>query len=359
MKKLKRIALYDPYLDVMGGGERHILEIIKLYDEYGWQIDILWNKKNILSEIEDKLNITFNNVRVVPNFLEKKGFLRKILKTKEYDSLFYVTDGSYFFSLAKNNYVFCMYPQKSIYKNTILNKIKWLNWEFIVNSNYTKLFIDKFVGKTSKVIYPYFEIIKDGFKKEKLIISVGRFFRGLHSKRHDVLIEAFEKLAEERKEFKEFKLVLIGGLKEEDREYYEELKKVVKDNINISFELNISHKKLVDYYRRSMYYWHAAGFGIDTEKNPEAVEHLGITPLEAMNYEALVFAYNAGGPKEMIIDDVNGYLFNTVDELVEKTANSYKQKVNSQKIINNSKIFLKEKFSYLIFKEKVLGILNL
>ncbi len=38
--KRKKAALYDPFLDVMGGGEKHILSILKVLEEKGFEIHI-------------------------------------------------------------------------------------------------------------------------------------------------------------------------------------------------------------------------------------------------------------------------------------------------------------------------------
>ncbi|EKE14265.1 MAG: hypothetical protein ACD_12C00601G0004, partial [uncultured bacterium] len=35
--KSKRIALYDPYLSTLGGGEKHILSILDVFAEQGYE----------------------------------------------------------------------------------------------------------------------------------------------------------------------------------------------------------------------------------------------------------------------------------------------------------------------------------
>lgn len=359
MKKNKKVALYSPYLDTMGGGEKHIIEILKVFDEYGFEIEILWDDKKIISDFEKKFEIRLSNAKVIDNFLKKEPFFSKIFKTAQYEYFIYVTDGSYFISLAKNNYIFCMYPELNLYKKTLGNILKWLGWKFIVNSNYTKQYIDKYTSKTSQVVYPYLDINEEDFVKEKVILSVGRFFKGLHSKRHDFLIDAFKKIQNSKKEFRDFKLYLVGGLKEEDKDYFNELKKQIGDNKNIFLVKNIEYGKLIELYRKAMFYWHAAGYGVDVEKNPEGVEHLGITPLEAMNYGSVVLTFNAGGPKEIIIDGVNGFLYNNENELIEKTNSIYLDKNIMKKIIIEEKNLLKERFTIRSFKEKVLSVFNI
>lgn len=366
MKKIKKVAIVDPYLDVMGGGEKHILSIAQIFDESGFQIDLLWNDKSIVTQIKDKLNLDFKNLTIVENFLIDQNLLDKLSRTNDYDFLLYVTDGSYFMSSAKKNYVFAMYPKKQLYETNLINNLKLANYEFIANSKYTANFLQKYTGRKFEVIYPY---ITDGRgkmeegrwkrrneKKEKMILSVGRFFQGLHSKRHDVLIQAFNRLQKEDKKFKEYKLHLVGGLKDEDRDYFNELKVLAKDNPNIIFEDNLSNDKLQNLYQKAEYYWHAAGYEVDIEKNPECVEHFGITPLEAMTHQCLVFCYNAGGPKEIIENDVTGYLWNSIDELCDMTSNSEK---NREEVLKNASEMVNNRFSYKVFRKKVINYFEL
>lgn len=353
MKKPKKIAIVDPYLDVMGGGEKHILSIAQIFDGADYEVDLLWDDKNIINEISDKLGLKFNNLFIAENFIGNKGLLEKLTRTNDYDYLFYVTDGSYFMSSAKNNYVFAMYPKKELYETGLVNNLKLANYKFIANSKYTSDFLEKYTGRKFEVIYPYItnkEVEYRNIKKDKMILSVGRFFQGLHSKRHDVLIQAFNRLQKEDESFKDYKLYLVGGLKEEDQSYFSELKTLAKENQNIIFDINVSNNKMINYYQKAEYYWHAAGYEIDIEKNPECVEHFGITPLEAMRHQCLVFCYNEGGPKEIIENGKTGYLWNSIDELCDMTSNS---KSNRGGIVKNAIEMVNEKFSYGVFKAKV------
>ena len=128
---------------------------------------------------------------------------------------FYVTDGSYFFSGAKKNFVYAMIPDKKLYSQNLINRLKLLNYQFITHSLFTQKWLKKF-GIESKVIMPYLDdkLINSDIKfskKEKIILSVGRFFSHLHSKRQDLIIQAFKKLKVKFKKFSDYKLILAGG----------------------------------------------------------------------------------------------------------------------------------------------------
>jgi len=357
-----KVALYDPYLDTLGGGEKHILSIIQVLDELDYEINIFWDE-NISQKIENKFAIHYiNKLKFLPNiFKTNKNIVEKIYFLKKYDHFFYVTDGSYFFSSAKKNFVFCMVPDKKLYKMSILNQLKLWNYSFISNSLFTGHWLGKW-GIKSKVLLPYVDdkylnLDMERLSKEKIILSVGRFFPHLHSKQHSLLIDWFLNLQKNNREFESYKLIIAGGLKTEDVPYFEKLKKRVKNHKSISLIPNLPFPDLLDLYKRSALYVHATGYEVNEDVHPELVEHLGITPLEAMSAGAITFCYKAGGPKELIKDGENGYLFSSFEELTAKikkvTIDIHKQK----QVITVAHSFVKKYFSYSVFKDQVKKII--
>lgn len=359
---MRKIAMYDPYLDVLGGGEKYILLIAQVFEEYGYTIDLLWDDKKILNRLKKQLHIAFKKAQVISSFISL-SFIQKLMKTREYDYFFYVSDGSYFCSLACHNYIFSMYPQQSLYRSTFLNKLKWTQWHFIVDSYYTQSYIDTWIGKKSMVMYPYLDILPvekvRAFKKDKIIITVGRFFTHLHAKRQDIIIKAFKQLQQKDKTFKDFTLYLIGGLKEEDKSYFKELVNLAGGDINIIFIPNASHEVVLEYYKKAVFYWHAAGYGVDESKHPESVEHLGMTPMEAMSAGCIVFCHASGGPKEIIRNGENGFLYHTKDELVEQTVRIYGEQNQMKSVSCKAYEYIKKNFSYDTFKKKTISYFDL
>ncbi len=140
--KRKKAALYNPYLNTLGGGEKHILSILKVLEEKNYSLDIFWDK-NLQHEFRVKFNLSFDYlINFVPNiFKQQFHLLKKFLILRKYDYFFYVTDGSYFFSSAKNNFIFAMVPQGSLYKMTLGNKLKTSGWKFISNSKFTQKYL--------------------------------------------------------------------------------------------------------------------------------------------------------------------------------------------------------------------------
>lgn len=354
--KRKTVALYDPYLDVMGGGERHILSILKVLQEEEFDPIIFWNK-DLTNQIQNTLHISFNPpVTFKKNIFNdpQESIFSRMDYVKQFDTLIYVTDGSYFFSTAKRNFIFCMVPQKSLYNMSAINKLKTMNVNFISNSQYTQGWLRKW-GVSSEVIYPYIsqEFLNNySQNKEKKILVVGRFFKQLHAKRQDLAISWFNTFQSEGK-FKDYKLILAGSLKDEDQDYYHELQQMAHNNNAIEFYPNCSFDELLKLYNKSEIYWHMTGIDVDIKNHPEKVEHLGITPLEAMASGCLVFGYNAGGLQEIIKNDTTGYLFNSQANLLHKMEDILSDSKKKVLVQNAAQNYVKKTFDYSIFKERV------
>jgi glycosyltransferase involved in cell wall biosynthesis len=354
--KRKKIALYDPFLDVLGGGERHILSIIQVIGGEDAELTIFWDT-DLTQQLKDKLGIHFDfPIHFKPNIFKHATTIEKLKTLKEYECFFYVTDGSYFFSSAKKNYVFCMVPQRNLYTSTISNKLKWKNYQFICNSKFTKSHLDLW-GIKSNIIYPY---LTDNFinyrsdkSKQKIILSVGRFFKHLHSKRQDVAIKLFHNLKKEISSLQEYKLILAGSLKDEDKAYYEELIDMAKMDTSIIFKTNISYNELFELYSDAAFYLHTAGYEVNESTHPERVEHLGITPLEAMATGAIPFCYKAGGIKELISDAKTGYTFVDQEELKTKLNSVIDDETLQSSLRQEGKDFIRNHFSYQAFAKRV------
>lgn len=356
-----RVALYDPYLYTLGGGEKYILSILKVFAEQRYEINIFWDK-NLTKEIRNRFSFSFiDKIQWLPNIFKGSSPLQTLKTLRTFDYFFYVTDGSYFFSGAKKNFVYAMIPDKKLYSLNLINRLKLNNYQFITHSIFTQKWLKKFSIK-SMVIMPYLDnklIMQNisSYKKEKIILSVGRFFSHLHSKRQDLMIQAFKDLKNKSKKFDEYKLILAGGLKNEDQKYFDDLKKLAGNDSSIIFKPNIKLYELYKLYELSNYFWHFTGYGVDEEKNPELVEHFGITPLEAMASGCLTFCYFAGGPKELITNGKNGFLFSHTDELIDKMVKVDSDESLKKEVKSYAINYVKQQFSYEVFRKKILSFI--
>ena len=360
--KRKTAALYNPYLDTLGGGEKHILSILKVLESRGYQISIFWDH-DLRKETANRLNVSFQNITFLPNIFSKKhSIIEKLKALKSFDLFFYIPDGSYFFSSARRNYIFAMVPTKTILPHRLLDFIKIWNYKWIANSPFTKKWFSEQHIQTD-VITP---CIEDDFvstdiltiEKEPIILSVGRFFKHLHGKKQHIAIDAFRNIKKNNPLLHNFKLILAGGLKNEDQAYFAELQSYTKQDPSICFKPNISFQELLSLYRKATFYWHFTGYGVDEKNHPEQVEHMGITPLEAMAMGCLTFCYRAGGPTYFIKEGINGFLFSSIEELSTKTITIMNSEHN-RIITQNAHMYVKEHFGYNAFKNTVRDTLHI
>jgi len=339
-----RAAIYNPYLDTMGGGERYSLTFAQVLLGSGWDVDLAWHEPYIKEKITPRFGLDLQNLKVVGDIKKGDG----------YDACFWVSDGSIPLLRARNNILHFQVPFTVSDGRNLINKMKFFRINHIVcNSFFTKNVIDKTYGVNSEVIYPPVDVGKiKPLAKKNIILAVGRFSQLKQAKRQDLLIEAFRKLYTKEKGFK---LILAGGTEVGVGNYVDKLKKKAKD-LPVEFFESPDHKTLIKLYGSTKYFWSAAGYGIDEEKDPEKVEHFGISPVEAMAAGAVPFLYNAGGHKEIVENEVNGYLWHNTNELVAETLAVVKDRAEYEKISKNaierSKDFGNEKFA-----QKVLSII--
>lgn len=336
----KRIGLWNPYLDTIGGGEKHLIQICDFFVRNGYELTIFWNK-NIQKQIEQKLSLKLpENTEWEPSF-KSLSWSQKQHLVRPLDILLYATDGSYFYSPARHTICFCMVPEEKLYKMGLINKLKTHNWSFISNSRFTQKHLYRW-GIKSHVVYPVLEEPPKTFQQvihrgtALNFLSVGRFFRHLHSKRHDVAVAWFVNFIETNPQFARSKLILAGGLKKEDSQYFESLKKLASQYDNIVFRPNISAPDLEKAYATADFYLHFAGWQVNETSTPERTEHLGITPLEAMMRGCVAVCYRSGGIKEIIRDGENGFTFTQLPELSQKIISIVRNPSDANNIRKNA-----------------------
>ncbi len=298
-----KIGFYSPYLDALGGGERYCLTLASHWSG-SHNVELFWDDASIIDSAKKRLNIDLSKVKITRNIFRDTFVFKKLFITRQYDLIFFLSDGSVPTSLAKHNILHFQMPFASVYASPW----KFSRYDAIVcNSSFTKNNLDPALQNKAIVIYPPVATHVSGSnKKEKIILTVGRFHP---AKKQDVLIEAFKKMAQG------WKLICIGGLLPADRTYFESLQKA-SDGYPIALVANGSFDTLQSYYKKATIYWHATGCG---EQDPQLQEHFGISTVEAMAHGCIPVVYNGGGLVEIITEDKSGFLWNTPAELLEKT----------------------------------------
>jgi len=343
-----KAAIYNPYLNTLGGGERYTITFAKVLAESGFDVDIEWKDKGIKEELSKRFGLKLSgNIKVVDS----------INRGENYDVCFWVSDGSIPTLRSRNNYIHFQFPFHNVNGSSLLNKMKLFRVSKVIcNSKFTKEIIDNEYRIDSQVLYP--PVPTDLYKPKRKINQacyVSRFSNLTQNKGHDVLINQFKKLVNEIM-FKDWKLVLAGGTEVGADAYLKKLKSLA-NGANIEFLESPTVEVLKDVFGQSKIFWSAAGYGVDVNKNPEKLEHFGVTLVEAMSAGCLPVVYGAGGYKEIIENGNNGYLWKTESELIsltKKVVTGKKLFATLSKNANNSS----KRYSYEKFKENLLQIIK-
>lgn len=210
-----------------------------------------------------------------------------------------------------------------------MNYIRLWDWatservdRYIANSNFVARRVKKYYQKDVPVIHPSVDVEKfSQFSETKdYFLMVARLMR---YKRHDIVIEAFNKLG--------LPLKILGGGPE-----FDNLKSVAKENIE--FLGRISDEELIRHYAE------CKAFIFPQE------EDFGITAIEALSAGKPLIAFRGGDIVEHIQDGKEGIFFDeqTPESLIEAIKRFENFKVDSQ---HNREIALK--FDREIFKKKI------
>lgn len=178
-------------------------------------------------------------------------------------------------------------------------------------SQWTARLAEQRWNRSAEVFYPAVRPVP-ALPKERLILSVGRIAAGGTRKGHAELIKAFTRM-----DLRGWRLAVAGAVN------YEETKAVIDgwrrelEGSDVEIVANPTSGDLEDLYGRASIYWHGAGFGA----TPGSIgrEHFGISVVEAMSAGAVPLAFEGGGVREIVTSDADGWLWNTLDELIEVT----------------------------------------
>ncbi|MGB9637514.1 MAG: glycosyltransferase, partial [Microgenomates group bacterium] len=121
----------------------------------------------------------------------------------------------------------------------------------------------------------------------------------------------------------------------------------------IEIKENPSFKELVQLYGQAKIFWNASGYGVDEEKNPEKVEHFGMTTVEAMAAGCIPVVIAKGGQREIIDEAENGFFWEGKNDLINITLKIVKEEKSMKRLSKNamlkSRHFSKEKFIERIY----------
>jgi GT2 family glycosyltransferase/glycosyltransferase involved in cell wall biosynthesis len=350
----KKLHIYSPYPLTIGGGERYILTLASLLSEK-YEVSMVFDYSYTSGRVKQMcrdLNISQSSISIC-NLDESRMQQPEILIIMDNS----VTPSIY--PHGKKNVLLCQFPFVRTGENfrTTYDNLAPVN-AIVTYSTFVSGWVEKRMVNIQqtpiRVISPPISVYLNSLhKKDPLsILAIGRFFKGGHEKNLDFLAENLGNLNAINSNNRPMSLDIVGGVVTHARGD-EVISRILSlEDANVRIHPDAEGPVLEELLHKSSVYWHAAGLNVDTNINPENCEHFGISPLEAMSAGTVPFVVNNGGPANYIQDGHNGFLYETSEELIEKT--SYFLSLNqsaSLEIRENSRRVAKE-FSLEVFALK-------
>ena len=188
-------------------------------------------------------------------------------------------------------------------------------------SEFSRMWMETYWQRSGPLLYPPVDTSwAKPRPKSKTILSVGRFFRGSHEKKHGVMVEQFKHMCREGLDGWTLRLVGHQSRRDVDVAYTDDLRRRAR-GYPIELIIDAPFEDLQRSYGEAQIYWHAAGYGEHVARSPIKFEHFGITVVEAMANNVVPVVLNEGGPPEVVRDGHDGFLWTTTAELRARTWN--------------------------------------
>lgn len=167
------------------------------------------------------------------------------------------------------------------------------------------------------IMYPPVDVDAPCTSKEPLILSVGRFSTMAHTKKQLEMMTAFREL---HGRLPGWRYACVGGLnaRDENHQYFDRVRQL-SDGYPATVEANLERGRIKQLYGQARVFWHATGLGEDPAAHPELAEHFGIATVEAMAAGCVPVVINRGGQANIVQHEENGFLWNTIDEMLHFT----------------------------------------
>jgi glycosyltransferase involved in cell wall biosynthesis/GT2 family glycosyltransferase len=354
---LPRAAIFTPYLLTPGGGERVIMTLASVLSRtHAVEIVTIYPYSRLrLANMGQEFSLDLSRCTL--------GTYEQYRQKARPDV--WVTLGNHLFPPVpgggRRNWYICQFPFPMDKGTLVSSRDELTGYNLVLTySEYALAHVnsglrsERIHDVRTEVLYPPVVLpAGDAAAKRPMILTVGRFIARGHTKRHDAMIDAFRSLYNRCGGSIEFHIVGSSFPTDGDMEYLTELKAAAAD-IPVTFHVNANKEKLAALYREAMFYWHATGYGSDTSHAPERAEHFGISIVEAMAAECVPLAFAAGGPCEIIRNTRTGFLFESLDELVDVTASLLEpDRSHERQSIAKAAADAARRFSLDAFQERV------
>jgi glycosyltransferase involved in cell wall biosynthesis len=302
-----RVAVVNRYLGTWGGGERVTYAIANQLSRR-YHVDVLTDEKSVPTAVQimDAFGPGHDGFGI--RQLEDERAIGSSLG--DYALLVNHCAGSSLENTCPIGLYFVMFPFQGL--GPFVKSYDY----FVCNSEYTRNYTQArwTVSSPMSVMYPGADIPfdVDFTKKERMILTVGRFNVSGHNKNQDLLIDSFVSMASRLPSGWSFQL--LGRVNEGNQAYVASLVERC-DGLPVEFHFNVDEEGKRDLLRRSSVYWHATGWQRREPDEAHMLEHFGISVVEAMGYGCMPICYDGGGPREIIEFGESGWLFSSQEEL--------------------------------------------
>ena len=334
------IAIYHAWIHCKGGGEKVLL---KLLENSEHNITVYTNKyvpEDTYDEFEDHDVVELGGLPIIGEIFRGATFTLGAMLSKlpmeKHDALVVSTGGVAevinYRNHSKPLIGFCHTPlrpvhDEDIYRHKIENSgfikrnfyriatevYKWVEapaWGYfnhvIFNSNTTqeRATEDHLIHEEKTSInHPGADTSDNsGNRYDKYFFYPSRF---AYYKRQDLALDAWEKFLEKNPDT-DFRLVIAGGVNEEKKDYFEEIKERAEGIEGVTVKSDVPGDEWEDLYRNCY-----------TTLFCAINEDWGITPIESGSYEKPIISVNEGGPTESVLPGETGLLVEDAEEMAE------------------------------------------
>jgi glycosyltransferase involved in cell wall biosynthesis len=327
------VGIYNLHMPAMGGGEKLTLVLAEHLSRAN-NVSLFCAEPLEKPELEHFFGVDLSGVQVRP--LDGPGPLPKLLgrlrrngtanlaqhhyqqlRKLNLDVFINNSYGSELLSPAPHGLFMCMFPHSTTQpKRAVIDSYSTV----VAISQYSAEWVRRRWQRNAEVIYPPCDDMGPSTQKEKMILHVGRFLADSnederHHKSQGVLLDTFKQLTGLHREGW---TLHFAGSRGGDTTFADSLVRSAQ-GFPVFFHFNSPREELRELYRRAAIYWHATGFGFDTDSYPGKQEHFGITTVEAMSAATVPVVYASGGQTEIVTNEVDGFCWNNLDQLSAHT----------------------------------------
>jgi L-malate glycosyltransferase len=263
--------------------------------------------------------------------------------TQPYDVFIYCGHGIPPFCYARQGFLYCHFPFHPSPRIALRTSRPWLCrnrldrlvrgvgyqllWQIrmrgyktvLANSLFTARSVESQWGRRAEVLYPPVDLKVPEIEKQNLIVSVGRFSPGslTAGKQQLEQIGAFRKFL--TKVGGRWGMYLIGSCYTAGEKAYLAAVQRAAEGLPATFLVNVDREAVCRALGESKIFWHTQGLGNEETEKPYKAEHFGIATVEAMRAGCVPIVIASGGQKEIIQNASNGFLCDSLDQLVRNT----------------------------------------